>query len=108
MKKTIHKYELLPPRGGRTMKLPLPKGAQILSIQASQDDGIPCLWALIDESQPVVIREIAVVGTDWDLAEGDYSDKFICTFQMNGMGRILVFHAFDKGERESFEQGAAA
>lgn len=69
----------------------MPEGAVILS--AGEQDGVICIWAVVNISKPKVERTIEVIGTGWRM---DWSARvFIGTVQMlNG----LVFHVFDGGE----------
>lgn len=75
------------------VKIPMPKGARILSIQTQ--NGTPEIWALVDESAASVRRGFAVRGTGHS-ANGLSADRYIATFQMHGGS--LVFHVFDLGE----------
>ena len=90
--KTIWKFELTID-GKQTISIPA--GATILTIQIQ--NGIPCLWALVDPStEEKEHRVIQIIGTGHPIKENDFwrSYKYISTFQfMNG---ALVLHAFEK------------
>jgi len=55
--KTIHKYQL----SGITEKIEMPKDAKILCVQLQGN--IPDVWAEIETTSPLVMREIIVYGT---------------------------------------------
>ena len=42
-------------------KIEMPVGAKVLSVQ--MQNGIPCIWAIIDTDARIESRSIAVVGT---------------------------------------------
>lgn len=86
----IYKYPLI----GRTLNLPLPHGAQPLSVQINQ--GQPQLWVLQDpQATPIVVRRFFIVGTGQDFPPGNC--KHIDTFQINNHEwGTLVFHAFEE------------
>ncbi|WP_454735449.1 DUF7352 domain-containing protein [Cupriavidus necator] len=67
----------------------MPHGAQILDVQM-QGEGLQ-LWALVEEGQSQVEREIAIYGTGNPMPK--VPGKYIATFQMHG--GALVFHVFD-------------
>jgi hypothetical protein len=70
--------------------LAMPPGALFLDIQVQ--NGVPCLWALVDETkQDYEDRSIAIYGTGHPLPEE--LGKYIASFQMMFGG--LVFHAFE-------------
>lgn len=68
-------------------------GSRILSIQTQQ--GMPCIWALVNPSRPKVGRRIGIYGTGHNVSES--VTEYIGTFQIEGGS--LVFHAFDLGEQ---------
>ena len=72
-------------------EIPMPAGAQILDVQAQHD--VPCLWALVDPTQPPETRRFVMVGTghpfEWDGVEGEW----VGTFQL--MGGAFVVHLFE-------------
>lgn len=72
----------------------MPAGAQILCLQVQL--GIPCLWAVVDETAPTRTRLIRIYGMGHFMDER-HPGKFIGTYQLNGGS--LVFHAFDLGEK---------
>lgn len=85
---TIWKYPI-PTRG--TFALRMPQGAKILSLQVQ--NGIPCLWAMVDESARVKQRVFRTRGTGFpcdDLMEL----PFVGTYQQDS----LVWHVFDSGD----------
>ncbi len=83
--KTIWKYKISP-----EMKLEIPKGAIVLSIQTQGDQ--PCMWVLVDSFNENELRKFKVYGTGHQLPENP--GKYIGTFQVeNGS---LVFHLFEE------------
>ncbi len=67
----------------------MPKGAKLLSVQIQ--NGVPCLWALVDPTEEQERRTIHMRGTGHNatLVKGlDY----VSTFQMRD--GALVFHVF--------------
>lgn len=71
-------------------RLAMPKGAQVLTVQAQH--GQPKLWALVDEKAPNEVREFLTIGTG-NPAPVTPRDTYIGTYQMhNGE---LVFHVFE-------------
>ena len=83
--KTVYKYPL---KIDDYQKVNLPMGAKILCIKVQ--NGIPCLWALIDKEQTydeaVTIR---CAGTGHDIKdEVEYIDTIMVA------GGALVFHLF--------------
>lgn len=85
--KKIFKY-VLEVTDEQTLQLPV--GAKVLSVQNQQ--GKPCLWALVDSEQPAIESvNVAMFGTgnpieDWQLK----GLSFLGTVQINW----LVLHVF--------------
>lgn len=70
----------------------IPKGSEILTVQTQ--DGMPCLWALVDQKRETEPRNIEIYGTGHPvLSDLGTSRKYIATFQMRGGS--LVFHVFE-------------
>ena len=88
---TVYKYELpsLP-----ECSLNMPAHARILTVQVQ--DGIPCIWALVDTELRNVARHFAILGTGRDATSLVHA-TYIGTFQLPEAR--LVFHVFDLGER---------
>lgn len=74
----------------------MPRGARVLTVQLQQ--GVPTIWCLVDDEEPLVHRRLVVVGTGRDL-EGRVSEKavYVGTWQANEWGE-QVRHLFDEGE----------
>lgn len=92
MKKTVWKYPLAV-ADEQTIEVPF--GPQFLCVQ--NQDGRPCLWALVDPDSGKGKRRIITMGTGHvrnDVMVRDY----IGTYQLQGGG--LVFHVFDGGIAE--------
>lgn len=83
----ILKYPLTPMMGNFVL---MHSAAKILSVQVQK--GAIFLWALCEDSNPTVNREIGVYATGQALIN---PGQFISTVQLIDQG--LVFHVFDKG-----------
>ncbi len=71
-----------------SMTVLMPEGAKILSVQVQR--GVPCIWAEVDPTAPIVERNFEIRGTGHNVGQ---VGSFIATFQLeNGS---LVFHIFD-------------
>ncbi len=90
MKKAIYKYQL---EVTDLQNILLPKGAEILTIQAQFEK--PCLWALVDPNENSNVSVgIEIFGTGPPVGYDMGVDrKYISTFQLKG--GALVFHAFE-------------
>lgn len=84
--KTIWKYPLQP-----TQRLPLPKGAKILSAQLQNDE--ICIWVLLDTENLTQEVPIWIFGTGHEVPK-NLNLEFIGTVQLMGGG--LVFHVFQE------------
>lgn len=67
------------------------QGAEILSVQFQ--DGILCMWAMVDPDMPKVSREIAVIGTG-HLFDNHKFKVYLGSVQDS----TYVWHIFDLGE----------
>jgi len=81
----IYKFNLRP---GRTV-LDLPLEARPLTVQMQNGD--PCMWVLLNPSQPTVRRIFDVYGTGHDMP--DIPGHYVATFQMDG--GAMVWRVFD-------------
>lgn len=86
IEKSVWKFEL----AGGIDKIEMPRGAQILCVQAQRDS--PQLWALVDPNAPKVTRVFRTYGTGWDFDATGLS--YVGTFQLGGGS--LVFHVFEQ------------
>jgi hypothetical protein len=75
------------------VRLQMPEGARILSVQVQRES--PCLWALIDPDAQIVWRNFRVFGTGHPLPPS-FVGEFLGTFQLRGGD--LVFHLFAEDE----------
>lgn len=83
--KRIFKYQLqLQP----SQSLQLPGGAVVLTLQVQH--GQACIWALVDDSNPLVTRTFRIVGTGHQLPEGPH--YYVGTYQTDG--GAFVWHVF--------------
>lgn len=71
------------------IEIEMPKGAQILDAQAQAE--VPCIWALVDPSQPKETRRFRFAGTGHPIKETNLIH--IGSFQM--AGGALIFHMFE-------------
>lgn len=89
MKQTIWKYQVNP----KITKFNMPKGAEILTVQ--NQNGIPCIWALVNPENEEEERYFEVFGTGHDVpVDIGIERKYINTFQLEGGS--LVFHLFER------------
>jgi hypothetical protein len=88
--KTIYKYPL---DGSYHNIIPMHNDAQILCVQVQ--DGIPCLWALVDPATGFSERHFETFGTGHVIPDkiGVYR-RYIGTYQL--LDGHLVFHVFEK------------
>jgi len=66
----------------------MPVNAKILCVQTQ--NGIPCIWAMVDPSDEIFGRTLRLFGTGHPIPD-DFTGNYIGTFQ-TPMG--LVFHLF--------------
>ena len=86
---TIWKFELTT-TDEQTIEIPL--GAEFLTVQVQNNN--PCIWALVDPSQPTEKRHIEIYGTGHRIhTDIGVERKYIGTYQLNGGS--LVFHVFE-------------
>ena len=87
MLKKIFKYQL---ETTDVQQLEMPQGAEILCIQTQ--NGIPCIWALVEPNATVTKRAFEIFGTNCNVPE-NAKRKYVGTYQLNNGG--LVFHCFE-------------
>lgn len=88
----IHRYRL---RHIDRQTVPLPKGAEILSVQSRNGTNDQFdLWALVDPDAPLFGRVVLIVGTGHDVPAGPV--RFISTIQV--AAGDFVFHVFEEVE----------
>ena len=88
MNNTIWKFEL-ETIDNQTIKIPV--GGEILTIQTQ--NGMPCLWALVDSNADKEDRFIEIYGTGHFIRQDEnVNRKYIGTYQLGGS---LVFHVFE-------------
>jgi len=88
MKKTIWKFLL---EVKDTQIIEMPKKAELLTVQ--MQNGIACLWAMVDPNEETERRLIEIIGTGNPVEMG-IERKYIATFQLHE-GQ-LVFHVFER------------
>lgn len=84
----IFKYEVQP--GGEHQMVGMHKDAILLDMQSQ--GGMLVLWAAVDPQQPIVQRDLSVIGTGWDLPCGT------ATYMATAQQGSLVWHLIDGGE----------
>jgi hypothetical protein len=85
--KTIWKFELQ----ASESQIEMPEGAEILTLQ--MQNGVPCIWALVDPAEPIQKRYFEIFGTGHPIPQGVFKiRKYINTYQVSG----LVFHVFER------------
>ena len=85
--KTIWKFELTP---NRIQSVPLPTGAQILTVQ-TKGDNAPLLWALVDPEMPTQDRYLGIYTTN--TAVPDDPGQYVGSFLL--YEGSLEFHLFE-------------
>jgi len=73
MSNKIFKYEVCNSAGGLFSKVEMPRGAQILSVGLQGDSIV--LWAMVFPTNHIVRRNIAIIGTGWDLHDRDITPE---------------------------------
>ena len=72
-------------------KVPMPQCAKILSV--ANQNGHPCLWAMVDADRPIEQRAIEIIGTGNPVAQvGVDERKFIGTVVIHP----FVWHVFER------------
>jgi hypothetical protein len=66
----------------------MPAGAKVLCVQVQ--NGVPCLWALVDPTAPKLSRNFFTFGTGHPIDPTGL--EFVGTYQIDG--GALVFHVF--------------
>ena len=69
----------------------MPKGAQILTVQAQRER--PCIWALVDTDNDPEKRYFRIAKTGHPIRLKEKLLRYIGTFQL--IGSDLVFHVFE-------------
>ena len=96
----IFKYNLSHGIHEPKFQLELPMGAEILSASFDVKDDEPCLWALVDPSNPTRMRTFDLVDTGKNIYILDeetnqpYHRKFIATFQFHH--GYTIKHLFER------------
>ena len=84
--KRVYKYEV--PINDRCAIM-MPVGARLLHL--AEQDGAPCLWALVDPVAPVEARHFRLAGTGHDV--DCHILAYVGTVLLRG--GALVFHLFE-------------
>ena len=71
--------------------LRMPSVGNVLSVQVQ--GGQPCIWAMVDDSAPRVLKQFAVKGTGHPCDDLPPLARHHGTFQLHG--GALVFHLFE-------------
>ena len=70
--------------------LAMPKGAEILTVQVQ--DGIPCIWAMVDPAQEKEKRIIVIHGTGHSVPQPE-AKRYVGTYQERQGS--LIWHVFE-------------
>lgn len=70
----------------------LPKGTKILDFQ--QQNGLICMWALVDTDKPKELRRFWIIGTGHPVPDGWDLSYYLATVQVSG----YVWHIFGDGK----------
>lgn len=73
------------------VEIAMPTGATILTVQVQGET--PCIWAIVDPEQPIIVRHFRVFGTGHPLDIEPTLSRYIGTFQLV-CGRF-VGHLFE-------------
>lgn len=84
--KQIFKY---PIKSLSSVEFEMPAGAKILTVQ--MQNGIPCIWALVNPNKTIQCRKFIIFGTGHQIHDPD-NVSYIGTFQSSG----LVYHLFEQ------------
>ena len=88
--------------------VPMPARAEILAVQTQTE--VPCIWALVDPSQPPESRRFVIVGTGHPFEFDGVTAHHVGTFQL--MGGSFIGHLFElrpppSGEEKDEEFGCS-
>ncbi len=71
------------------VEIGMPGKAVVLDIQ--MQNGTPCLWALVDPAQAIVLRQFRVYGTGNPIPDGHDLRQHVATFQQSP----FVWHVYE-------------
>jgi len=87
--KTIYKYPITSSLNPLSVCIiQIPKNHQILSIQVQCD--LICVWALVDTSEPLELKEFLIAGTGQPVPENGIT--YLKTIQSS----IFIWHIFER------------
>ena len=86
--RTIHKFPLLDGSEGK-FEIQMPRNADILCVQTQH--GVPCIWAVVDDSARMEPRRVVITGTDCELPADMGRSEYVGTLQTDGG---YVWHVF--------------
>lgn len=88
----IYKY---PTQHTAKFSIKMPKGAEILCVQIDEKTDDPCIWALVDPSNPDEYRDFELFGTGHEIFyDMGIERKYIGTFQL--AKGSFVGHIFER------------
>lgn len=94
---TIWKFPIDLSQGPR-VAIDMPMDAKILTLQVQ--NGVPCLWALVDPSAPIETKPFVVVGTGHE--KPIHATAYVGTWQDGP----FVWHLFAELQRATSEETA--
>ena len=90
--KTIHKYPFEIDEIDGIVEIKMLEGAHILKVECQQ--GIPCIWAIVQTECKMVTRKFRVYRTGHPLSKSARGTNHIATFQQGS----FVWHMFEELE----------
>lgn len=93
MTQRIFKYSLALTR---VQGVSMPRNAQILSVQ--YQEGLLCMWALVDGAAEPVKREICIYGTGHEVFVAPTRRAVLLSYVGTVQQGPFVWHVFDNGE----------
>ncbi len=97
MKRSIWKYPLsdFAPNNNGDIEVPMPRGAEILTVQAQGN--IPCVWARVDPTETNIVKRIFTICETG--ADAPFTDYVGTVLLFNG-ARVLHIFVVQNGTRQ--------
>ena len=96
MIKVIYKYPLFKNNMvSSTINIVMPENAEILYLEIDNKTNMPCIWALVNPRNKLVVRYFEIFGTGLEIEYNSKSHKkYIGTFQY--LSGQFIMHVFEK------------